>query len=129
MQCAGSPIRSCSSRTWTVAPQRARCWAAYSPAGLDMDMMTRCILNPDLLKGFEGEMEMDLRTALKAVTCPTLVLAGALDPITPIAAAEEIVASLDPAVVTYERFDKSGHFIHDTEPDRFFEVLRTFVTT
>ena len=94
-----------------------------------MAVMTCCILNPELLKGFQGEMEMDLRTALKAVACPTLVLAGALDPITPIPAAEEMLEALDQSLVTYERFERSGHFIADTEPDRFFEVVRRFVTT
>jgi proline iminopeptidase len=99
----------------------------YSPAPLDMAAMTRCQLNMDLLKGFEGEMDMDQRTGLKAIACPTLVLAGALDPITPIGAADEIVESLDPSLVTYEKFERSGHFIHDTEPDRFFDILADFI--
>jgi proline iminopeptidase len=132
----GGPDAAVAARAfWTdptdehMAGYMQHCLPAYSPEPLDMDMMTRCILNLDLLKGFDGEMEMDQRTALKAVTCPTLVLAGALDPITPIPAAEEIVESLDPAVVSFERFERSGHFIHETEPDRFFEVVRAFVTT
>ena len=111
-----------------MAAYLQKCIPVYSPGPIDMASMTRCQLNPDLLNGpFEGEKEMDYRTALKAVTCPTLVLAGEMDPITPIGAADEIVESLDPGVVTYERFAKSGHFIQDTEPDRFFSVVRAFV--
>ncbi|MBV8693238.1 MAG: alpha/beta hydrolase [Actinobacteria bacterium] len=105
------------------------CLPAYSPAPLDMAQMTRCVLNPELLKGFEGEMEMDLRPGLAAVTCPTLVVAGTLDPVTPVAAAEEIVGALTNADVRYEVFEQSGHFIADTEPDRFFTVLREFITS
>jgi pimeloyl-ACP methyl ester carboxylesterase len=110
-----------------MAGYMQQCLPCYSPEPLDMAMMTRCQLNMDLLKGFEGEMAMDHRTGLKAVVCPTLVLAGTLDPITPIGAADEIVASLDPSVVTYERFERSGHFIQETEPDRFFDVLTRFI--
>src|SRR3954469_26057853 len=116
---AGPEAAVAARNFWTdptdehMAAYMQYCLPAYSPEPLDMAMMTRCVLNPELLKGFQGEMEMDHRTALKAVTCPTLVLAGALDPITPIPAGEEIVESLDPAVVTYERFEKSGHFIAD----------------
>jgi proline iminopeptidase len=94
-----------------------------------MAQMTRCELNLELLKGFEGEMEMDLRPGLANVTCPALVLAGTLDPITPIPAAEEIVAALTSTTPRYEVFEQSGHFIADTEPDRFFTVLREFITT
>lgn len=104
------------------------CLPAYSPSPLDMAQMTRCELNLELLKGFEGEMEMDLRPGLANVTCPTLVLAGTLDPITPIPAAEEIVAALTSTTPRYEVFERSGHFIADTEPERFFTVLREFIT-
>jgi pimeloyl-ACP methyl ester carboxylesterase len=104
------------------------CIPCYSPAPLDMASMTRCVLNPELLKGFEGELEMDLRPGLATVTCPTLVVAGRVDPITPPSAAEEIVAALTATTPQYELFEQSGHFIADTEPDRFFRVLREFIT-
>jgi proline iminopeptidase len=109
-----------------MAGYMEHCLAAYSPRPVDPDEITRCILNLDLLKGFDGEMEMDQRPGLASVHVPTLVLAGALDPITPPAAAEEIVAALPPGA-TYTVFEKSGHFIHDTEPDAFFSTLEAFV--
>ena len=112
----------------SMAAYMQHCLPAYSPAPLDMAQMTRCELNFELLKGFEGEKEMDLRAGLANVTCPTLVLAGALDPITPIQAAGEIVAALTSTTPQYEQFEQSGHFIADTEPDRFFTVLRDFIT-
>jgi pimeloyl-ACP methyl ester carboxylesterase len=93
------------------------------------DSMTRCVLNPDLLAGFDGEMEMDLRLALSAVQVPVLVLAGRKDPITPVAAAEEIVEYLPGPDVTLEIFDDSSHFIQLAEPDRFFPIVRDFITS
>jgi pimeloyl-ACP methyl ester carboxylesterase len=104
------------------------CLSCYSPQPLDPDEMTRCVLNVDLLKGFAGEMEMDQTAALAAITCPTLVLSGALDPITPPAASDEIVSAMTDGVARLERFEQSGHFIHHTEPDRFFTILRDFIT-
>ena len=91
--------------------------------------MTRCVLNFDLLAdGFEGWKEMDLRAGLGPVRVPTLVLAGRLDPITPPLEAEEIVEALGGTDVTLELFDDSSHFIHLAEPDRFFSVVRSFIT-
>ena len=91
------------------------------------DQITRCVLNPELLTGFEGEMEMDLRSGLGRVRAPTLVLAGGKDPITPVAAAEEIVASLPGPDVRLEVFDEAAHFIQLSEPERFFSVVRSFI--
>src|SRR5271163_562218 len=38
------------------------------------------------------------------VKCPTLVLAGELDPVTPMADSDDIAAALPSALVRYERF-------------------------
>lgn len=92
------------------------------------DQMTRCVLNPELLTGFEGEMEMDLRVGLEGVHVPTLVLVGGKDPITPVAAAEEIVASLPGPDIMLELFDDAAHFIQLSEPERFLSVVRDFIT-
>jgi pimeloyl-ACP methyl ester carboxylesterase len=93
------------------------------------DSMTRCVLNPELLLGFDGEMEMDLRGGLAGVQSPVLVLAGRRDPITPVACAEEIVECLPGPAVALEVFDDSSHFIQLSEPDRFFSVVRDFIVT
>ncbi|MEV5501320.1 alpha/beta hydrolase [Nonomuraea fuscirosea] len=63
---------------------------------------------------------------LARVQCPALVMAGARDPITPLSTAKEIVHGLPDARL--EVFDRSGHFIPDTEGDRFFPLLRSFIT-
>jgi proline iminopeptidase len=130
----GGPVAAeAARRFWTdhdndsMMAYLEHCIPLYNAETLT-DSMTRCILNVDLLTGFTGEMEMDLRAGLAAVRAPVLVMAGRLDPITPISAAEEIVSSLPADLVELEVFDESSHFIQMAEPDRFFSVVRSFIT-
>jgi pimeloyl-ACP methyl ester carboxylesterase len=131
----GGPMAAQAARTfWTTHDNDSMmqylqyCIPLYHSEPLT-DQMTRCVLNPDLLVGFDGEMEMDLRAALRAVQVPVLVLAGRKDPITPVGAAEEIVGCLPGTDVALEVFDDSSHFIQLAEPDRFFAVVREFITS
>jgi pimeloyl-ACP methyl ester carboxylesterase len=100
---------------------------AYSPAPLDPVAMGRSIVNIDLQYEFFRDFTMDLTADVGRVRCPTLVLGGALDPITPLSSSEEIVAALPPGLATFEVFEHSGHFIADTEPELLFAAIRSFV--
>jgi pimeloyl-ACP methyl ester carboxylesterase len=111
----------------TMAAYLQHCIPLYHPGPLDPGVLTRCLLNVDLLMGFDGEKEMDQRAALRRIDIPVLVVAGRLDPITPVAAAEEIVAGLGRPDVRLEVFGASGHFVHLSEPDPFFTLVRSFV--
>jgi proline iminopeptidase len=112
----------------TIGAYMLHCLPRYSPHEFDPAEMGRIVMNVDVMLGFFKELDMDLTAGLAAVQCPTLVLAGALDPITPPAAAEEIVASLPDGVGSLEMFEQSAHFILDTEPEPFFAALRSFIT-
>lgn len=70
---------------------------------------------------------MDFLDDLQRIVCPTLVLAGASDPVTPIEDSEDIVARLDSDIVTFERFENAGHGVWLDDPVRAFNVLRRFV--
>jgi pimeloyl-ACP methyl ester carboxylesterase len=72
---------------------------------------------------------MDLRADLGRAQCPVLVLAGELDPVCPMAGAEEIVASLPAGLVQFERFEHSGHGVFRDEPERANAVLRAFIAS
>ena len=100
---------------------------AYSPAPIDPVAMGRSIVNVDVQYEFFRDFAMDLIADVASIRCPTLVLGGALDPITPLSASEEIVATLPPGLATFEVFEHSGHFIADTEPERLFAAIRSFV--
>ncbi|MBF8184849.1 alpha/beta hydrolase [Nonomuraea sp. K274] len=107
------------------------CAPAYSPdpafpSTEDVHAMLRMVPNPELTMRFLSQERFDLRPGLAAIRCPTLVVAGSRDPITPLTMADEIMAAL-PVGSRLEVFDKSGHFIPDTEGERFFALLRSFI--
>ena len=76
----------------------------------------------------EGEQrDMDLLTGLGAVHCPTLVLAGGLDPVTPVSCAEAIRDALPQGVAELVVFEDAGHGIYRDHPARAEAVLRQFL--
>jgi proline iminopeptidase len=72
-------------------------------------------------------MRFDFREDLKRIKCPTLVLGGEDDPITPIADSEEIATGLPHELVRFERFVGCGHGIMFDAPERFLQVIRDFL--
>ena len=68
---------------------------------------------------------MDLRSHLKKITVPTLVIVGRHDFITNVAMAEEIVKHIPNARL--EIFEDSGHFALVEEPEKFYRVIKEFV--
>jgi pimeloyl-ACP methyl ester carboxylesterase len=105
------------------------CMPLYSPTPVDPAAMGRSVLNPDLLMGGGDIMRaMDLLPGLSAVQCPTLVIAGEDDPICTIDSMQDVVDALPPEHVRFERIPKAGHIAPLDDPDRFFGVLREFVT-
>lgn len=68
-----------------------------------------------------------LLSGLSSVTCPTLVAAGDLDPMSAVDTADEIAAALPGHLVRFARFAGAGHHIHHDKPGRFFTLLRDFL--
>jgi proline iminopeptidase len=69
----------------------------------------------------------DVKDRLGAITCPTLVVVGRSDPITPVWCSETIVARIPGAHL--EIFERSGHSPPLEEPERFQQVVRAFLDT
>jgi pimeloyl-ACP methyl ester carboxylesterase len=65
---------------------------------------------------------------LGRIQCPTLVLGGEDDPMTPIECQEDIVAALPPHLARFERFPNCGHSVIADAPDRAFAVIRDFIS-
>ena len=57
--------------------------------------------------------------------CPTLVLGGELDPITPVADSEDIAAAIPQAEVRI--FEGAGHGVFRDQPEKAIAVIREFV--
>jgi proline iminopeptidase len=79
------------------------------------------------LKAFNERevVTMDLRSRLKDIIVPTLVIVGRHDFITNVAMAEEMVKHIPNARL--EIFEDSGHFALVEEPEKFYRVVRQFV--
>lgn len=109
----------------------AECFPLYNPTPQPPDVAKRSTFNPAMLHHFfkaDGEgFRFDFRPNLKDIRCPTLVLGGDLDPVTPIADQDDIAATLPPALVRYERFAGAGHGVGRDQPERYLAVLREFL--
>jgi proline iminopeptidase len=125
-----------AERFWTApSPQvagdyMAVCMPLYNPTPpISDDVRKRAVIRTEVLFHFIlGEQRsMNLLPDLARVACPTLVTAGALDPITPLACSQAILAALPAGLAELEVFEKSGHGVHRDEPERAEALLRRFL--
>ena len=132
----GPQARRLAEDYWlTPTPQarvayREQCHPLYNTRRTrDPDATARSVIHDAVNLHFATDefKRMDFRAALGRVDCPTLVMAGDSDPITPMAFSETIVASLPQNLVRFERFANCGHGIVRDAPERHFAVLREFI--
>ncbi len=109
------------------------CVPLYNRRPPDPDFLARGLLHArfDVMVAFFAReyRTFDFRTALSRVRCPTLVLSGEDDPITPADDGADIAAALPPDLVRFERFAGCGHPIYQDDEEGFFRVLRTFIAS
>jgi proline iminopeptidase len=108
----------------------ARCFTLFGPWVPGEQEQSRKIVNPELrAPGFELMRGFDVLDQLARIDCPTLVCVGELDPITPVAAAREIVDALPDGTAQLEVIERAGHFTWKDAHDRYWPLLTDFVTT
>lgn len=78
-------------------------------------------------RGMDLIRDLDVTSLLGRVHTPTLVSVGELDPVTPVAAAEEIVAALPAGSARLEVVAGAGHFPWLDAPERYWDALRAFI--
>ena len=103
------------------------CLPVYNPTRADPDVIARTRLKLEVGNHYfrnEG-LEVDLLPELQNIRCPTLVLGGELDPITPVADAQDIAAAIPQAEVRI--FEGAGHGVFRDQPDAAIAVIREFV--
>jgi proline iminopeptidase len=90
----------------------------------------RAIIRNDVARHFFlGEMRtMDFRESLSRLQCPTLVMAGAHDPITPLACSEEVATCAPPSLVELQVFADAGHGVHRDDPKGTEAAMRAFLS-
>ena len=109
----------------------ATCGPLYTQSPGNLFDTKRAIRNNDVTTHFiRGEQRtMDLRAGLTRIACPTLVLAGGLDPVCPPTCAREIADAIDPKWVRLELFERCGHGVFRDDPARALRVLLEFVAS
>ena len=69
----------------------------------------------------------DIRPMLATIQCPTLVLVGEDDPVTPPVQAEMVHAALPAGRSRLVRFARCGHGLHMEDTEQYLELLRAFL--
>ncbi|HPU38558.1 MAG TPA: alpha/beta hydrolase [Microthrixaceae bacterium] len=88
------------------------------------------IMNFDVMVDFTVWFpEMDLRPDVRAITAPTLVLAGSEDPMMPLSCAQEIADLLAPGLRHIEIVDGAGHGTYRDRPEATEAILRDFLAS
>lgn len=132
----GAAARDAAEVFWTRPDPAAgeaymsRCLPLYNPGppkdGSDRALtLTRSEVMFHFILG--EQTRMNFLPDLGAVRCPTLVLAGGVDPITPVVCSEAIFAALPESLRQMEVFEAAGHGVYRDEPERTEAVLRSFL--
>ena len=105
-----------------------RCWHLFGPWVPGVREKARMIVNEKLnAHGLDLMRRFDAVDQLALVDCPTLVCVGELDPITPVAAAHEIVGALPDGIARLEVIGGAGHFPWRDAPDPYWRLVSDFV--
>jgi proline iminopeptidase len=108
----------------------ARVFAAFGPHLPDEQREAGTPKNLALnAHGMDLIRHLDIVDQLSRVDSPALVCAGELDPVTPVAAAEEIAAALPEGTAQLEIIDGAGHFTWKDAPDRYWPVITEFIAS
>lgn len=106
----------------------SRIFAAFGPQVPDEAALARRRQNLALgPRGMKLSRRLDLRSGLGRVASRTLVCVGALDPVTPVEAAEEIAVALPRDLVRLEVLEGGGHFPWLDVPERYWRTISDFV--
>lgn len=135
----GSVAREAAEGYWNnpTSESRARyhqvCFPLYQTSGpFDADTIARLVMKDPVALHFNGprneQGRMDFRAALRQVRCPTLVLSGDADPVTPPVFSEVIRDSMPPDVARLIRYPDTGHGVIGDTPDAAFRDIRHFIT-
>ncbi len=115
-----------------VAEWRARAMPFYT-RNSRREGFGRTIIRQDVLQWFtrpdggEGHT-FDMLGELSRIACPTLVIGGEDDPMTPIDSQVDIANVLPQHLTRFERFANCGHGIVADAPEAYLKMIREFVT-
>jgi len=129
---AGDEVAEIAARSYAgesvPAEEWARVFAAFGPHRPDEERKANAPQNLELnSRGMDLVRRLDIVDQLGRVAAPTLVSVGDLDPVTPVAAAEEIVDALPDGVGRLEILHGAGHFSWLDAPERYRSMINGFI--
>lgn len=136
----GPEIRAIAQDYWQTPTDAGRAlyrdhcvpFYAYHRDDQPADWLARVLWRNESALHFNGpgneHGRMDMRADLHKITCPTLLMAGTEDPITPVAFSDTLQAGLSNAAVTYHRLENCGHGVTGDCPDIAAAAIRDLLT-
>ncbi len=95
------------------------------------DAQARTTLRLEVFRHFSlpgGELHtMDFRSDLARISCPTLLLGGMEDPITPPHLAREMASAIASGLATLRLFEGAGHGAFRDTPAPVHQAIRRFI--
>jgi proline iminopeptidase len=113
----------------SFAEYRRVCLPLYTQRAQHPDVLTRIARNIEVMAHFQqsGEMLFDYRNQLSKIRCPTLVMAGALDPIVTIDTARELAQALPAKTTQFREFPDAGHMLALEKPAEVISHITMFI--
>jgi proline iminopeptidase len=130
---AGDEVAEIAGRSFTGLDVPDEDWdrvaAAFGPHVPDDEQRARSRTNLDLNPpGMELIRRTDIVEQLVRINVPTLVAVGELDPVTPVGAAEEIVAGIPEGIAQLRVIPGAGHWAWKDAPEALWEMIIEFAT-
>jgi pimeloyl-ACP methyl ester carboxylesterase len=131
---AGENVAALAERDYRGDPvtdeEGAAVFAAFGPRVPSAEQLARRIRNDELgTYGMDLFRRLDAVGELARIRCPTLVCVGALDPVTPVGASQEIADALPPGLGRLEVIAGAGHFPWLDRPERHWQLVTDFVAS
>lgn len=107
------------------------CLPLYTRTERNPEESQRAIWTPEVIEHFSkpgGEnWTFDFREGLETISCPTLITAGDIDPVTPLAGVKEMADHIPSSIKQLEVFTNCGHGVHRDDTSAF-EVMKNFIS-
>lgn len=133
----GNEVRETAEEFWSgpneenTAKYMRDCLPLYTRTERDPEEAQRAIWTPEVIEHFSkpgGEnWTFDFRKGLEAITCPTLITAGDIDPITPLSGVMEMADHVPLKIRELKVFSNCGHGVH-RDDQKAFEVMKNFIS-
>jgi proline-specific peptidase len=132
----GSEARAVAERYWSDPTAENQdeflrvCMPLYTQRPQPPEILARITRNPAVGEHFRRSGEafgFDFSDRLNQLRCPTMLLAGELDPMITIADAEDLAAALPAEQLRFHRFPDAGHMLALEQPEAVLSLIRDFV--